>query len=254
MISRSLESLIRSLGTRHGRAKNAESCLVEGLRACGEAAKLRPELVQLCVLRGDTPFEFSGTAERVDEKLFDSLASTVNPQGVLMLCKTPEYAGNSAPLSDPWVLFLDRIADPGNFGTILRTARAAGLHELWMAKGGVDPFCAKAVRAGMGAQFAVKIRVSESLEAAAGELSALGIRRFYRTEPAGGNSLFTEKALFEKSAVILGNEANGAAPLAGSVPLVIPMPGSAESLNVAQAATVVLFEYVRRVTTMGGAA
>ena len=149
-------------------------------------------------------------------------------------------------LSDPWVLLLDRVMDPGNFGTILRTARAAGLHEIVVVKGGVDPFGEKALRAGMGAQFAMGIRKFDSLADAAEHLKEMGVKTFYRTEPAGGNSIFKEEGLFEKSAIILGNEANGADPLDGSVPLVIPMPGSAESLNVAQAGTVVLFEYVRR--------
>ena len=141
---------------------------------------------------------------------------------------------------------LDRVADPGNFGTILRTARAAGLHEIVIVKGGVDPFGEKSMRSGMGAQFAMGIRKYDSLADAAEQLKNLGVKTFYRTEPAGGNSVFKETDLYQNSAVILGNEANGAAPLEGAVPLVIPMPGSAESLNVAQAGTVVLFEYVRR--------
>ena len=182
----------------------------------------------------------------VPVKQYETLCGTVNSQGVLLLCREPGFLSLEEPLKDPWVLLLDRVADPGNFGTILRTARAAGLHEIVIVKGGVDPFGEKALRSGMGAQFAMGIRKFDSLADAAEHLKEMGVKTFYRTEPAGGKSIFKEESLFEQSAVILGNEANGADPLDGSLPLVIPMPGSAESLNVAQAGTIVLFEYVRR--------
>ena len=247
ILTRKQESLIRSLGTRHGRRESG-FCLVEGVRTAREAVILRPDLVELCILREGTEFPESIEEKTVilPEKQYAALCSTVNSQGVLLLCREPGFLTLETPLSDPWVLLLDRVMDPGNFGTILRTARAAGLHELVVVKGGVDPFGEKALRAGMGAQFTMGIRKFDSLADAAEHLRKMGVKTFYRTEPAGGNSIFKEDCLFEKSAIILGNEANGADPLDGSVPLVIPMPGSAESLNVAQAGTVVLFEYVRR--------
>ena len=247
ILTRKQESLIRSLGTRHGRRESG-FCLVEGVRTAREAVLLRPDLVELCILREGTAFPETIEEKTVilPEKQYVTLCSTVNSQGVLLLCREPGFLTMETPLSDPWVLLLDRVMDPGNFGTILRTARAAGLHELVVVKGGVDPFGEKALRAGMGAQFAMGIRKFESLDDAAEHLKKMGVKTFYRTEPAGGNSIFKEDGLFEKSAIILGNEANGADPLDDSVPLVIPMPGSAESLNVAQAGTVVLFEYVRR--------
>ena len=246
-LTKKQESFIRSLATRHGR-KESGFCLAEGLRTAREAVELRPDLLELCILReGITfPVEIPEKTVILPEKQYSQLCGTVNSQGVLLLCREPGYLPLEQPLQDPWVLLLDRVADPGNFGTILRTARAAGLHEIVVVKGGVDPFGEKAMRSGMGAQFAMGIRKYDSLADAAEHLKTLGVKTFYRTEPSGGNSIFQECALFEKSAVILGNEANGADDLEGSIPLVIPMPGSAESLNVAQAGTIVLFEYVRR--------
>ena len=247
VLTRKQESLIRSLGTRHGRRESG-FCLVEGLRSAREAVALRPDLVELCILREGVDFPETLPEKTVitDEKQYGSLCGTVNSQGVLLLCREPGYLTDDYPLQDPWVLILDRVADPGNFGTILRTARAAGLHEITVVKGGVDPFGEKALRSGMGAQFAMGIRKYDSLADAAEHLKKSGVKTFYRTEPSGGNSVFREEFLFENSGVILGNEANGADDLEGSIPLVIPMPGSAESLNVAQAGTIVLFEYVRR--------
>ena len=110
----------------------------------------------------------------------------------------------------------------------------------------MDPFGGKTIRSASGAQFALNLRCAESLEEAVQSLRELGITRFFRTEPSGGHSVFTEADLFKRSAIVLGNEANGAGRIDSSLPLNIPMPGSAESLNVAQAATVILFEFVRR--------
>ena len=247
-LSRRRESLLRALTTRHGR-KNSGYCLGEGVRCVGEILNLRPDLIECCILREDAAIPLDLPDDRtvmLDCRKFDSLAATVNSQGILLLAKQPEYRPLNVPLNDPFVLLLDRVADPGNFGTILRTARAVGLHEVWIVKGGVDPFGGKTIRSASGAQFALTLRCAESLEEAVQSLRELGITRFFRTEPSGGHSVFTEADLFKRSAIVLGNEANGAGRIDSSLPLNIPMPGSAESLNVAQAATVILFEFVRR--------
>ncbi len=210
---------------------------------------LRPDLIESCILREDMADRVNSPDEKtvvLRRPEFDSLAATVNSQGVLVLAKQPEYLPLETPLSDPFALVLDRVADPGNFGTIIRTARAVGLKEIWIVKGGVDPFGDKAVRSASSAQFAVDIRIADTLDDAVSALGKLGVKRFFRTEPAEGHSVFTEPELFTESAIVLGNEANGAGPIDSALPLNIPMPGSAESLNVAQAATVILFEYVRR--------
>ena len=182
----------------------------------------------------------------LDENEYDALAGTVSSQGIMAIVRQPDFIPLEEPLRDPYALVLDRIADPGNFGTIIRTARAVGLHEIWTVKGGVDPFAEKTIRSASSAQFAVGIRMAESLDQMIEALKKHEIIRFYRTEPAEGHSVFREKELFHHSAIILGNEANGAGPVPGSLPLNIPMPGSAESLNVALAAAVILFESVRR--------
>lgn len=250
-MSKRRESLLRALTTRHGR-KNSGYCLVEGLRCVNEILTLRPDLIEVCILREDMADRVVAPDDRtvvLPRAKFDSLAATVNSQGVLVLAEQPGYLPLSGTPADPFALVLDRIADPGNFGTIIRTARAVGLNEIWIVKGGVDPFGDKAVRSASSAQFAVGIRLADSLDEAVSALRQLGVTRFFRTEPAEGHSVFTEPGLFSGSAIVLGNEANGAGPVHGSLPLNIPMPGSAESLNVAQAATVILFEYVRR---MGG--
>ncbi len=147
---------------------------------------------------------------------------------------------------DPFILILDRLTDPGNFGSILRTARAVGLNEVWYTAGSVDPFNDKVIRAAMSSQFVIGMRCFSDLDELGNELYRFGYNKIYRTDPHNGESCFAAENLFSNSAIIIGNEADGAASLAGSIDITIPMPGSAESLNVAQAATVILFEHIRR--------
>ena len=243
-------SLIASLRSRHGR-KDSGLCLCDGLRACSEVIALRPDLLDLIVIREDFCAEIGYPIEPVilSAQEFDKLAQTVNSQGIITVSRRPEPIAPDAPLSDPFVLVLDQVRDPGNFGTIIRTARAAGLHEIVLTKGSADPFHDKVIRSASGAQFALGMRYFDDLESMAEILRARGIEKFYRTLPAGGDNLFRAEGVFQKSAIILGCESTGVSELEGSAGLNIPMPGTAESLNVAQAATIILFDYVRRITT-----
>jgi TrmH family RNA methyltransferase len=247
-LGRRWDSLIRSLSGRHGR-KESEFCLCEGLRCCSEAISLRPDLLEALILREG--FQGVLPASPVEPLVlpasrFEGLRATVASQGVLALFRKPGQPASDAPMKDPFAFVLDRVSDPGNFGTILRTARASGLKEVWYAKGSCDPYSEKTIRSASSAQFALGLRRFESLAELPSLLGALGVRRFFRTAPAGGLSLYSAEGLFERSAIIMGAEANGAAALDASTDLHIPMPGAAESLNVAQAATIILFERVRR--------
>ena len=243
-------SLIAALRSRHGR-KDSGLCLCDGLRACSEVIALRPDLLDLIVIREDFQAEIKYPVDPVilPAQDFDKLTQTVNSQGIITVSRRPDPIAPDAPLSDPFVLVLDQVRDPGNFGTIIRTARAAGLHEIVLTKGSADPFHDKVIRSASGAQFALGMRYFENLESMAETLREQGIKTFYRTLPAGGDNLFRATDVFKNSAIILGCESTGVSELEGAAGLNIPMPGTAESLNVAQAATIILFDYVRRITT-----
>ena len=243
-------SLIAALRSRHGR-KDSGLCLCDGLRACSEVIALRPDLLDLIVIREDFQAEIKYPVDPVilPAQDFDKLTQTVNSQGIITVSRRPDPIAPDAPLSDPFVLVLDQVRDPGNFGTIIRTARAAGLHEIVLTKGSADPFHDKVIRSASGAQFALGMRYFENLESMAETLRKQGIKTFYRTLPAGGDNLFRATDVFKNSAIILGCESTGVSELDGAAGLNIPMPGTAESLNVAQAATIILFDYVRRITT-----
>jgi TrmH family RNA methyltransferase len=144
---------------------------------------------------------------------------------------------------------LDRVADPGNLGTILRTVRAVGVTEVWLTSGTADPFSDKVIRAALSAQFALVLREFRDLAAVDGEFRRRGGTGMYRTDPHSGVSLFDLPRLFAGGAIIFGSEAQGAAGLDGATTVTIPMPGGGESINVAQAATVFCGEFVRRTTT-----
>ncbi len=224
--------------------------MCDGPRASREILTLHPELVEEVILREGVPLPDSPACDPVvlSSADFERLSSTVHSQGILLLVRRPETIAPDAPAADSFAFVLDRIGDPGNFGTIVRTARAVGLRQIWMTAGSVDPYSDKAVRSASGAQFAVEVREHGSLDELLALLRAKGFERVYRTSPAAGRNVFTEKALFENSAIVLGNEGAGVGGIPGALDLNIPMPGDAESLNVAQAATVILFEHVRRMS------
>ena len=248
-LSRKHRSLIGSLRTRHGRKKSG-CCLCEGERAVSELLTRRPELVRFLAVtrRGLAALRREPDCETVvlEEAAFAEIAGTVTPQGVLAVAAVPPEAAEAEAACEPFLLALDGVGDPGNFGTICRTLRAAGLGTLWYTKGSIDPFGDKAIRSAMGAQFALKLRAFETLETLRAAAERVGFRRFFVTDPHDGESCFAAPGLFDRSVVVIGGEANGATMLENASHVMIPMPGKFESLNAAQAATVFLFEYVRR--------
>jgi TrmH family RNA methyltransferase len=244
-LSQKQKSLIRSLYTRHGRKKKA-LCICEGVRCCEELIKTSPELVEFVIKRQSlqVDFEINCNSYIIPDNEFEKLAATVNSQGILCVANIPD-AENKKPVDD-FILVLDKVGDPGNFGTILRTAKAAGLTEVWYTAGSVDPYNDKTIRSAMAAQFSMRLKCFNDLQSLSEEAVKYGYKNFYLTDPHQGSNLFTEGELYNKSLLIIGSEAHGVSQLENSRRVTIPMPGKFESLNAAQAATIFIFEYVRR--------
>jgi TrmH family RNA methyltransferase len=246
-LTRKEKALLESLTTRNGRKKSG-CCLCEGARAVGELLLRAPELVLFVVTsKFDEELNLPKNIRQIEvsSKEFQQYAATVNSQGVLAVAKTPE--AKDIPVVGDFILAFDQINDPGNFGTMARTFRAIGGKELWITTGTVDPYCDKAIRSAMGAQFALNIRKFANLPTLCQEAVKLGYKNTFITDPHKGTCCFEEPLLFDKSVIIIGNEANGVTCFPeGSKSVHIPMPGEYESLNAAQAATVFLVEYVRR--------
>jgi TrmH family RNA methyltransferase len=203
---------------------------------------------------------------QADAKVMAKLSDTKTPQGVLAVIRIPEHGlpklrpgalqlkadkrrhsvgmetDNNAP-----VIILDRIQDPGNLGTIIRTADAVGALGLILLEGCVDAYSPKVVRASMGSLFHLPV-VQEIFPE---EALTWCYRHGY--EPAAtamqGASNLYKTDISKKMAFIFGNEANGVSEelqAAAETRLFIPMAGQAESMNVAMAAGIVLFEGLRQ--------
>ena len=249
-LSKKQTALVRSLYTRHGRKKSGR-CVCEGMRCCGELYDARPDLLEFSIATAKTAEAMSipGVCEIVSDPELAALSATVNSQGILAIARIPEQPAMDDPVAEPFILALDQVGDPGNFGTIIRTALAAGLREIWYTKGAVDPFNDKVIRSALGAQFRMKLRLFDTLDALAAQAGSFGYGPVYLTDPHQCKNCYTTDQLYQKSVVVIGSEGNGVSPLEQGIPVTIPMPGNFESLNAAQAATIFIFEYVRRITS-----
>jgi TrmH family RNA methyltransferase len=177
----------------------------------------------------------------VSEEIIAKISSTRSPQGIVGVAHQIEVP---IPESADLLLVLDGVGDPGNAGTLLRSAEAAGANAAVFLQGSVDPYHEKVVRSGMGAHFRLPIKVMPniaSLEAAFPSLC------FYLADIHGSSS-YTQVNWCSKAALIIGGEANGASietkKKANSV--YIDMKGPTESLNAAMAGSIVLFEAARQ--------
>ena len=261
-LTKSQTKELRQAATRHGRRKTG-LFLCEGLRACTEAWQARRECVERVLVAaasgdGDPAIrEILRGCERHGIEVFEvssqelaGFAATEKPQGILFLCRRFQPESPVAPLPGPFVLVLDRVGDPGNMGTILRTAWAVGVQEVWLTAGTADPFSPKVIRAGMGAQFRLNIRERGALPELSQELHQLGAAPAWLSDPAAGISCYSPDFTLEGASLVIGSEAHGVSDLSDAPRVHIPMPGGAESLNAAQAATILMFESVRRGTLM----
>jgi TrmH family RNA methyltransferase len=171
------------------------------------------------------------------------VASTTTPQPVIAIAER-RSSGLSAVRSAQWVVVADRISDPGNLGTILRSAEAAGVSAVVLTPGTVEAFNPKVVRASAGAMFHVPIIEDVTVE----EIKDNGFQIFgTSSHDQEGSIEFTAADLTGKIALVVGNEAHGLDDNAAVDSwLTIPHRGRSESLNVAMACTLVCFEAARQ--------
>ncbi|MGD8603241.1 MAG: RNA methyltransferase [Anaerolineales bacterium] len=177
----------------------------------------------------------------VSEHVMKACADTDSPSGLLAVL---ELRTLPPPKEVDLALVVDQLSDPGNLGTLLRTAWAAGVQVVYLTPGSVDAFNPKVIRGAMGAHFHLPI-----LTAGLPDLSELlqGLR--VRLAEAGGGERYDRLDWTRPSALIIGGEAHGARAAAAELAdelVHIPMPGQSESLNAAVAAAILLFEAVRQ--------
>jgi TrmH family RNA methyltransferase len=174
----------------------------------------------------------------VDARLFADLADTQTPQGILAVCQIPQL---SPPDPMTFALIVDGLADPGNMGTILRTAAAVGVHEVMIAPNTVDITNPKVVRSAMSAHFQVPIH-----QYSWDEIQAFNLP-LWIADAQASQSLYAVDWTHPLG-LIIGGEAHGESPIArhmASNTVRIPME-KGESLNAAMAASVILYEIYRQ--------
>jgi RNA methyltransferase, TrmH family len=179
----------------------------------------------------------------LSDGLFKEVSRVETPTGVVAVVATP--AVTEAPAQLDFCLLLEDIQDPGNLGSILRSAAAAGIEHVFVSAGSVFAWSPRVLRAAMGAHFVLNIHEGANLAARAAKFHGKVIASVLR----GDASLF-EADLTGPLVLLVGNEGSGLSPelLATATHRVtIPMPGRIESLNAAAAAAICLFERVRQV-------
>ena len=247
MPSRAEAARFRALHSRKGRRKHG-MCLAEGPRLLRELASRGPAPVQVLYTAEAAAEPRDGGliesllrrgvhCERVGEKELELLADAAAPQGILAAVPIPDTAW---PESATRVLVLDRLQDPGNVGTLLRTAEALGLDGALILRGTADPWGPKALRAAAGSTFRLPLRVGPWSDVG-GQLSRDGFETW--AAEASGERLTRSEPMPEKLALVLGNEGDGVDAeilVPGVRKVAVSLAGGVESLNVAAAGAILM--------------
>lgn len=199
---------------------------------------------QMLAEREEKPVVF----EVLSDTVFDYAADTRTPQGVLCVVEQMDYTLDDVAKGEcPHIVVLDHLQDPGNLGTILRTAEGAGVTGMVMDRECVDIYNPKTIRSTMGSVYRMPFCYAESLTDAVRSLKKRGIRTY--AAHLEGRKDYDEEDYCQPCAFLIGNEGNGLrkeiADLADAY-IKIPMAGQVESLNAAIAASVLMFEAGRQ--------
>ena len=179
---------------------------------------------------------------------FAGISDTKNPQGILTVQRKPEFDLDEILMREsPLFLVLENIQDPGNAGTILRTAEAAGVHAVFLTQGAVDLYNPKTIRSTMGAIYRVPHFYVDDMDALLARFAEREVRTF--AAHLRGTHAYTELDFRGGTAFFIGNESRGLTDaLSDSLDVLmkIPMSGKVESLNAAMAAGILMYEARRQ--------
>ena len=211
--------------------------VVEGAGLLQQAVAAGWRVEAQYVAPGAVPVPCDAPVHEFAPNVLERVATTESPQPVLAVVY---QRSQRLPDGATFVVVADRLADPGNAGTIIRSAEAAGADAVVLTEGSVDPYNPKVVRSSAGSLFRMPVVATDL-----GSLRAAGLRVLATSSHRGAP--YTDVDLRGPVAVVLGNEAHG---LDDDAPvdqwITFPHRGAAESLNVAMAATVLVFEVARQ--------
>ncbi|HEX7313742.1 MAG TPA: RNA methyltransferase [Pyrinomonadaceae bacterium] len=248
----------RARAVRDGREKSL--VFVEGVRLCEEALRASVEFESVLYTRSLAQDERGASllqrlqavcrdAQAVSEDVLESVSDTKTPQGVVALARRPWTGGERIERATgvPLVVVMHRANNPSNAGAVLRVAEAAGATGVILTKGSTDPLSPKSLRGSMGSAFRLPLWTGPTLEEALGWCAARGIGTI--ATAAAANTLHTELDWTVPRAIIVGPEAGGLTVeevRETETAVRIPMREPVESLNLATALAVVLYEAARQ--------
>lgn len=252
-VVREAAELLSSAGERRKRRQ----FLCEGARLCEDAARSGVEILRCFVTEGAREkyaqylrpvLAASGESYQIADHVAGLLSSTKHPQGVFCQCRWPRSLQEPPARRETSCAVLEGLQDPGNLGTILRTAEALGVSQVCLLGECCDPLSPKALRASMGAVFRLSLWEEPQRERLCSQLRGDGYT-LLASVPEKGACPVTEAGLARgKFAVFIGNEGNGLTEETIALchsRVTIPMAGRAESLNASAAATILLWELAR---------
>lgn len=239
---------LKALSSSARERRSAGKLLLDGAHLVEAYLQTFGEPELLVISEGDIALDVMHLLDRLVEirtitmpaSMFGAISPVTTPTGILALVKPPALMPPEQP---DFVLMLESIQDPGNLGSLLRNAAAAGVDVVYLSEGCTEAWSPRALRGGQGAHFVLPIVEQVDLPALIRDFEGKTLATTMH-----GVSLYDQE-LSGKVAFIIGNEGAGLSQAvidAASAQVTIPMPGKVESLNAAAAAAVCLFERVRQ--------
>lgn len=238
---------------KKSKARNEEKVfIVEGLRMFAEVPKERVEKVYVSESlynkkKQDYNWE-DFPVEILSDNVFQHVSDTKTPQGVLCVVRQKEYALEELlKVPNPHFMVLDNLQDPGNLGTIVRTAEGAGVDAVFLSRESVDIYNPKTIRSTMGSIYRMPVLYVEDLLELLDTFHKKGIQSF--AAHLEGKNSYDKESYKGGTAILIGNEGNGLrdeVSKKADIWVQIPMHGQVESLNAAIAASILMFEVARQ--------
>lgn len=238
---------------RKSKARNEEQIfLVEGLRMFLEVPAERVQKVYISeTLYNKKEQELNldrFSVEILSDTVFQYVADTKTPQGILCIVQQKKYdIDELLKLKNPHFIVLDNLQDPGNLGTIVRTAEGAGVNAVFLSRESVDIYNPKTIRSTMGSIYRMPVIYVDDLLELLSLFKQKGIKSY--AAHLDGEKAYDKENYQSGTAILVGNEGNGLRDEVASLADVwvqIPMQGQVESLNAAIAASILMFEVYRQ--------
>ncbi len=238
---------------KKSKARNEEKVfLVEGLRMFVEVPEKRVQKVYISESfynKKKQELDLSKfSVEILSDTVFQYVSDTKTPQGILCIVEQKKYdIDEILKIEKPHFIVLDNLQDPGNLGTIVRTAEGAGVNAVFLSKESVDIYNLKTIRSTMGSIYRMPVIYVEDLLKLLATFKRKGIKSY--AAHLDGKNTYDKEDYQSGTAILIGNEGNGLreeVANAADIWVRIPMQGHVESLNAAIAASVLMFEVYRQ--------